>query len=93
MKNANTANVLTFAPDALTVNGKEISRYTENKFTGVRTWTTTVKASEAGSMDIAVTAYNNGAALDTVTETIEVSGKTAGVVQQIVGQLIGMLFG
>ena len=79
--------------DALTVNGKEISRYTENKFTGVRTWTTTVKASEAGSMDIAVTAYNNGAALDTVTETIEVSGKTAGVVQQIVGQLIGMLFG
>lgn len=79
--------------DALTVNGKEISRYTENKFTGVRTWTTTVKASEAGSMDIAVTAYNNGAALDTVTETIEVSGKTAGVIQQIVGQLIGMLFG
>ena len=79
--------------DALTVNGKEISRYTENRFTGVRTWTTTVKASEAGSMDIAVTAYNNGAALDTVTETIEVSGKTAGVVQQIVGQLIGMLFG
>lgn len=79
--------------DALTVNGKEISRYTENRFTGVRTWTTTVKASEAGSMDIAVTAYNNGAALDTVTETIEVSGKTAGVIQQIVGQLIGMLFG
>ena len=79
--------------DALTVNGKEIPRYTENKFTGVRTWTTTVKASEAGDMDVVVTAYNNGAALDTVTETIEVTSKTAGVVQQIVGQLIGMLFG
>lgn len=79
--------------DALTVNGVEVTKYVESRFTGKRTWTTTVKAAEAGDMDIAVTAFSaEGRALDTVNETVTVTGKTASVVQQIIGSIIGMLF-
>lgn len=76
----------------LTVNGQKITEYTENQTTGKRTWSVSLKAAEAGTLDINVTAYSaDGDELETVTETVTVTAKNNGAVQQIVGQLIGML--
>lgn len=78
--------------DALTVNGERVSRYTENRRTGVRTWSINVKAEKAGDMDIEVTAYSaEGQALDTVVEQITVTGKKTSIVEQIIGIIIGVL--
>ena len=78
--------------DVLTVNGKRISHYVENRRTGVRTWTTTVKAEEVGDLDIEITAFSaKGHALETVVEQVTVTGKKASVVEQIVGAIIGVL--
>lgn len=75
----------------LMVNGQKVTSYSENKNTGKRTWSVSLKAEEAGTLQIAVTACSaEKEALETVTETVEVTAKT-GAVQQIVGQLIGML--
>lgn len=75
----------------LMVNGEKITAFTENKSTGVRTWSFTVKAEQQGNFDVKITAFAAEKALQTVTETVEITAQNTGVVQQIVGQLIGML--
>lgn len=75
----------------LTVNGQKITKFTEDKDTGKRTWSISVKAEEEGAMEVIVAACNGDRTLQTVVETVEVTAKKNGVVQQIVGQLIGML--
>lgn len=75
----------------LTVNGQKITKFTEDKDTGKRTWSISVKAEEEGTMEVVVAACNGDRTLQTVVETVEVTAKKNGVVQQIVGQLIGML--
>ena len=78
--------------DALTVNGKQITHYTENRRTGVRTWTINVKAEEAGDLEILVTAYSAaGQVLEIAREQITVIGKKANAVEEIVGTIIGVL--
>lgn len=78
--------------DALTVNGQQITHYTENRRTGVRTWTITVKAEEAGDLYIEVSAYSaKGQVLETAVQQITVTGKKANVVEQVVGTIVGVL--
>ena len=88
-------NVTTSADvDSLNVNGREITKFKQNKKTGKRTWTVKVKAEEAGDLEIEVIAYSaDGDALDSVVETVEVTAKKSGNVNKTVGQLLGKLFG
>lgn len=75
----------------LMVNGQKVTKYSENKATGERSWSVNVKADKAGTLDIEVIAYSaEGEILETAAETVEVAAKN-GAVKEIVGQLIGML--
>ena len=75
----------------LMVNGQKVTKYSENKNSGERSWSVNIKATEVGAFGIEVTAYGaEGEILETATETVEVTAKN-GTVKEIVGQLIGML--
>ena len=79
--------------ESLVVNGSEITKYSQNKQTGKRSWTATVKAEEAGDLDIEVIAYSaDGDALETVTKTVEVAEKKASVAQKAIESIISKLF-
>ncbi len=59
--------------DYITVNGEEVTKYRRSLFTKQRTWTYTVKATEAGELPIEVIAYStDGECSAPVVKTVEV---------------------
>ena len=74
----------------LTVNGETITRYSTNRRTGERTWSTNVTAKEAGSMSITVTAYSNSdIAAEPVVKTVNVTKKAS----SLLGSILEWIFG
>ena len=74
--------------NALSVNGRAVERYIENRWTKTRTWIVTVKASEAGEMDIEVIAYDaDSVASEPVVETVTVTAKSQNLLDKIFGWL------
>ena len=74
--------------EALTVNGQAITRYTENRWSGNRTWIVTVKAETVGSMTVDVVAYDAaGLASAPVTNTVTVTEKANNILEAIFGWL------
>ncbi len=64
--------------DSITVNGETVTKYRRSLFTKQRTWTYTVKATEAGELPIEVVAYNaDGEFSEPVTETVEVTSNSS----------------
>ena len=64
--------------DFITVNGETVTKYRRSLFTKQRTWTYTVKATEAGELPIEVVAYNaDGEFSEPVTETVEVTSNSS----------------
>lgn len=78
--------------DSLTVNGETITKFSQNRQTGKRSWTATVKAEEAGDLEIEVVAYNGTTELDTDTQTVEVTKAKATIAQNVIDTIISKLF-
>ncbi len=79
---------------SLSVNGKQITKFTENRQTGKRSWTATVKAEKAGDLEIEVAACDaKGETLETAAETVTVTAKKASLAKQAIDTIISKLFG
>jgi len=78
----------------LTVNGETITRYSTNRKTGERTWSTNVTAKEAGSMSITVTAYSDSdIAAEPVVKTVNVTKKANSLLGSLLGSILEWIFG
>lgn len=63
--------------DSITVNGKEITKFKNDRRTGLKTWTYTEKANEVGELSFEVIAYDSeGTASEAVEQTVTVVKKS-----------------
>ena len=80
----------------ITVNGETVTKYRTNRRTGVRTWQVTLKAEQAGEMNVEVVAYDaDDVASDPVAQTVTVETKKdpKQVAKEILKGLLGRFFG